>query len=77
MNQTTVDRKHEDLHWATHDPDVLDRYAGQYVVPFERQIVAHGPDLGSVLAEAARRTGKETWELVFCAIQDPLEDISH
>ena len=75
MSQTTVNRRHNDLHWATHDPDVLDKYMGEYVVPFERKIVSHGKNLEDVLNEAARRTGKELWELVFCAVQDPLEDI--
>jgi len=77
MNQTTVDRRLEDIWWATYDQDVLDKYMGEYVVIHDRQVVAHGSDLEQALREASRSTGKETWELACCAVMDPLQDIPH
>jgi hypothetical protein len=77
MSQIEIDRRHEDLQWAIEAPEVLDKYMSEYVVPFERRIVAHGTDLELVLKEAAQRTGKETWELTFCAVLDPLQDTPH
>lgn len=77
MSQVEIDRVHDDLQWVTQDLDILDQYMGEYVVPFGRRIVAHGTDLEQVLKEAAQRTGKEIWQLTFCAIQDPLRDIPH
>lgn len=77
MNQIATDRQQEDLEWACTDPEVQQRYAGQYVVPFERRIVAHGNDLEQVLRDAVAVTGKSVDELADCIIFDPLEEISH
>lgn len=77
MNQMTIDRRIEDIWWATHDQEVLDKYMGEYVVICDRQVVAHGSDLEQALREASRSTGKELWELASCAVVDPLQDISH
>jgi hypothetical protein len=65
----------EDMHWARHDPDVQNKYIGQFVVPFQRQIVAHGTNLVTVLEEAARLTGRKPEELPVCGIDDPLQEI--
>ena len=77
MSQITVDRQQEDIEWTSGDPDVQQKYVGQYVVPFERRIVAHGTDLEEVLREATRVTGRPADELPHCAILDSLEDIPH
>jgi hypothetical protein len=76
-NQITADRQQEDIEWASNAPEVQQQYLGQYVVPFEGRIVAHGMDLEVVLREAAKITGKAVEELSHCAILDPLEDIPH
>ena len=67
----------EDAQWCRHDPVVLDKYVGQFVVPFRRQIVAHGLDVESVLAEASRVTGLRPETLPICGIDDPLQDLPH
>jgi hypothetical protein len=77
MNQTPVDRRIEDIWWATHDQDVLDKYMGEYVVIYDRQVVAHGSDLEQAFREASRTTRKAIWELACCAVMDPLQDIPH
>jgi hypothetical protein len=65
----------EDMHWARQDPEVLARYCGEFVVPYQRQIVAHGKDLAVVLAEAARITGRPPEALPLVGILDPLLDM--
>ena len=67
----------EDAQWATRDPQVLAMYVGEFVVPYRRQIVAHGHDIEAVLEEAARVTGLRPEELPVCGIDDPLEYLSH
>jgi hypothetical protein len=65
----------EDARWAKQNPDVLTHYGGEFVVPYERKIVAHGKDAAAVLAEAARITGRQAEELPLVGIIDPLVDI--
>jgi hypothetical protein len=77
MSQVAIDRQQADIEWASSDPEVQRKYVGQYVVPFERRIVAHGTDLDAVLREAVRATGKAVEELSHCAILDLLEDLPH
>ena len=77
MSQVAIDRQQEDLEWACNDPEVQRKYAGQYVVPFERKIIAHGTDLEQVLRAAVAATGKPADELPDCAILDPREEIPH
>ena len=67
----------EDSYWAQQDPDVQAAYAGEFVVPFERRIVAHGPDAAAVLREAARVTGRKAESLPLVGILDPLLDLPH
>jgi len=75
MSQVIKDQRAEDLDWALNDPEVQRAFQGQYVVPYQRRIVAHGTDLGAVLREAERITGKPAHELPDCAILDPLQEI--
>ena len=68
-------QRHEDIHWAQQDPEVQARYRGQFIVPYQRQIVAHGSDVATVLAEAARVSGRSVEELPLVGIVDPLADM--
>ncbi len=36
--------RYRDAEWALHDPEVQRTYEGQWVVAYERRIIAHGPD---------------------------------
>lgn len=63
------------MRWAQHDPEVLANHIGEFVVPFDRRIVAHGRDMESVLEEAARVTGRDPDRLPICSIDDPLLDL--
>jgi hypothetical protein len=74
MTEIVTSQLEQDLLWASTDPDVQRDYAGQYVVPFQRRIVAHGTDLQAVLRDAERITGKPAHELADCAISDPLQE---
>jgi len=65
----------DDARWARQDPDVQAQYLGQFVVPFERKIIAHGMDASTVLAEAARITGRPVEELPLVGVIDPLLDM--
>ncbi len=65
----------EDARWASQDPDVLAQYLGEFVVPYERKIVAHGTDAAVVLAEAAQITGRPVEELPLVGVIDPLLDM--
>jgi hypothetical protein len=65
----------EDARWARQDPGVLAQYLGEFVVPYERKIVAHGTDAAVVLAEAARITGLPVEELPLVGVIDPLLDM--
>ncbi len=69
-------RQFEDMEWALQSPDVLVQYRDQFVVPYMKQIVAHGDDIDALLAEAARITGRRPEELPVVGIVDPLVDVS-
>jgi hypothetical protein len=68
-------RRQEDARWARQDPEVLAHYRGEFVVPYQRKIVAHGTDAAVVLAEAARLTGHQAEELSLVGLIDPLLDM--
>lgn len=65
-----------DIKWARHDPQVQTAYAGEFVVPYQRRVVAHGTNAVAVLAEAARVTSRPAEELAVCAVHDALQDLS-
>jgi hypothetical protein len=65
----------EDVRWARRSPEVLARHRGEFVVPYRRQIVAHGMVAADVLAEAARITGRQAEELPLVGVIDPLLDM--
>jgi hypothetical protein len=68
-------RAEQDASWAQNDPGVQATYRGEFVVPFQRQVVAHGHDAAAVLAEAARLTGKPVEALPLVGVIDPLLDV--
>ena len=75
MPQIVSNQQEEDLLWASTDPDVQRDFVGQYVVPFQGRIVAHGTNLEAVLREAERITGRPANELPDCAILNPLQEL--
>ena len=68
-------RRQEDARWALEDPEVQARHRGEFVVPYRREVVAHGTDAAVVLAEAARSTGRRVEELPLVGVIDPLLDV--
>jgi len=69
-------RQQEDLRWASEDPQVSTLYRGEFVVPYQRRIVAHGTDGSAVLAEAVRITGLSVEELPLVGVVDPLLEMN-
>lgn len=70
-------RRHDDVRWARHDPDVLVKFRGEFVVPYLRKVAAHGHVVEHVLDEAARVTTRKPDELPICHIDDPLQELPH
>ena len=68
-------QRQEDARWAGQDPEVLAHYRGEFVVPYQRKVVAHGTDAAVVLAEAAQITGRSAEELPLVGVIDPLRDM--
>jgi hypothetical protein len=48
------------------DPEVQRHYHGQWVVAYERRILAHGPETQAVLDQAARLVPGQVHRLVLC-----------
>jgi hypothetical protein len=67
--------RQDDARWAIEAPEVLARYVGEFVVPYRRQVAAHGTDAVAVLAEASRVTGRRAEELALVGVIDPLLDV--
>jgi hypothetical protein len=67
----------EDARWARHDPEVIATYEGEFVVPFQGRIVAHGTNASLVLAEAAGITGRPVECLPLVGIVDPALELPH
>ncbi|TSC58926.1 MAG: hypothetical protein Greene041619_304 [Candidatus Peregrinibacteria bacterium Greene0416_19] len=65
------------MSWALGDQTVQVEFQGEFVVPYDRKIVAHGHDAAAVLAEAARVTGKRENELALVGIIDPLLEMPY
>jgi hypothetical protein len=71
---TPVDlERYRDAEWALRDPEVQQHCQAQWVVAFERQIIAHGADAQAVVDEAARLVPGQAHRLVFCASDDGAE----
>jgi hypothetical protein len=67
--------RQDDARWAMEAPEVQTRYVGEFVVPYRREVVAHGTAAAAVLAEAARVTGRRAEELALVGVIDPLLDV--
>ncbi len=59
--------RYRDAEWALHDPEVQRTYEGQWVVAYERRIIAHGPDPRAVADQASSIAAGPAHRLVFCA----------
>jgi hypothetical protein len=66
-----------DAEWALHDPDVQERYAGQWVVAHGRQIIAHGTGVRQPLADAAHLVPGRAHRVIYCAPEDPSTWLEH
>src|SRR3989442_4071439 len=66
-----------DAEWALHDPEVQQMYEGQWVVAYERKIIAHGPDATAVAEQASRVVKDQAHRLVFCGVEDPDNWLRH
>jgi hypothetical protein len=69
--------RYRDAEWALHDPAIQRTYQGQWVVAFERTIIAHGTDAQAVAAQARQIAQGQAHRLVFCAPEDPGEWVGH
>jgi hypothetical protein len=69
--------RYRDAEWAIHDPGVQQLYEGQWVVAFERQIIAHGPDALTVAEQARRQVPEQRHLLAYCAREDPAHWLKH
>ena len=65
LNASELDR-YRDAEWAMHDAEVQSRFPGQWVVAYERKVIAHGADPKSVLSAACRVASDPNHRLVFC-----------
>ena len=75
LNASDLDR-YRDAEWAMHDAEMQRRFPGQWVVAYERKVIAHGTDPKAVLTEARRVANGHNHRLVFCAA-DPIEWLDH
>src|SRR5262245_58895915 len=63
--------RYRDAEWALHDPQVQRQYEGQWVVAYQRRIIAHGDDPQGVIHDAAGLVKDQAHRVVFCAHEDP------
>ena|SRR5206468_2920185 len=69
--------RYQDAAWAMNDPDIQKTYDGQFVIAYQRKIIAHGSDPKSVSEEANRLAEGKIHFLVYCAKQDTAEWLKH
>lgn len=62
--------RYRDAEWALHAADVQQQYHGQWVVAYERRIIAHGMDAQAVAEEAGRLVKGQAHRLVLCLRED-------
>ena len=67
LNASELDR-YRDAEWAMHDTVVQRSFHGQWVVAYERKVLAHGTEPQAVMAEACRLVSGQSHRLVFCAV---------
>jgi hypothetical protein len=69
--------RYRDADWALHDLDVQRTYAGQWVVAYQRRIIASGEDARAVADQAARLAAGHAHRLVYCAPDEPDTWLGH
>lgn len=69
--------RYRDAEWAMRDPEVQRTYHGQWVVAYERKIIAQGPDSKEVVAQACRLVKNQVHHPIFCAREDPEAWLQH
>jgi hypothetical protein len=69
--------RYQDAEWALHDPQIQQHYQGQWVVAYERHILAHGPDAQAVIEQAACLVPGQAHRLVLCLPDDSAEWLQH
>jgi hypothetical protein len=69
--------RYADAAWALQDPEVQRHYRGQWVVAYERRILAHGPEAQAVLDQAARLEPGQVHRLVLCLPGEGAEWLQH
>ena len=69
--------RYRDAAWAMNDPDVQKIYDGQFVIAYQRKIIAHGFDPKLVSEEASRLAKGQVHFLVYCAEPDTSEWLKH
>src|SRR5262245_53202013 len=69
--------RYRDADWALHDPEGQQSYRGQWVVAYERRILAHGPDAQAVVEQAARLVPGQAHRLVLCLPDDGADGLQH
>ncbi len=68
-------RRHDDARWALESPEVLALFRGEFVIPYQREVVAHGTDAALVHTDAARTTGRPVEELSLVGVIDLLLNV--
>jgi hypothetical protein len=69
--------RYRDADWALHDPGVQAAYDGQWVVAYQRRVIASGIDAAAVIDQARRAVQGQVHHPVYCGRDDPaagLED---
>ena len=69
--------RYRDAEWALHDPAVQQGYAGQWVVAYQRRVLASGPTAASALERANGLVPGQSHKVVFCAPEDPDTWLQH
>ena len=69
--------RYRDAEWALHDPQVQQAYEGQWVVAYQRRVLASGPSAASVLECANQLIPGQLYKVVFCAPEDPDTWLQH
>jgi hypothetical protein len=68
---------YQDAAWAMNDSNIQKTYDGQFVIAYQRKIIAHGSDPKLVCEEANRLAKGQVHFLVYCAKQDSVEWLKH
>jgi hypothetical protein len=62
----------QDMQWAAYDPEVQERYPDKFIVVHNKQVLAAGDHLLTVLKEAEARSGLPRNHLALLWVDGPL-----